>query len=109
MPRENLGELEHQVLLAVLRLGGEGYSVSVLEELEASADRNVSQAAVFITLQRLERRALLTSRVEEGGEGEAARTRRYFRLTDAGLERLREARRTLNRLWGGVERRLDEA
>jgi PadR family transcriptional regulator PadR len=108
MARENLGELEHQVLLAVLRLGREAYSVSVVEELEAYADRNVAQAAVFITLQRLERRALLTSRVEEGGDGDAARTRRYFRLTDAGMERLREARRTLKRLWGGFEGRLDK-
>jgi DNA-binding PadR family transcriptional regulator len=108
MTRENLGEFEHQVLLAVLRLGGEGYSVSVLEELEASAARSVSQAAVFITLQRLETRGLLASRIEEGGGGEAARTRRYFRVTEAGLDRLREVRRTLNRLWGGLERRLDE-
>jgi DNA-binding PadR family transcriptional regulator len=108
MPRENLGELEHQVLLSVLRLGGKGYSVSVVEELEAYADRRVSQAAVFITLQRLERRGLLVSHMEEGGEGEAARTRRYFLLTDVGIERLRDARRMLKRLWGGLERRLDE-
>ncbi|HUG38680.1 MAG TPA: helix-turn-helix transcriptional regulator [Candidatus Limnocylindrales bacterium] len=109
MRRDTLGELEHQVLLAVLRLGEGAYSVSVVEELERSAAREVAQAAVFITLRRLEGRGLLTSRIEEGGGGEGgARVRRYFRLTEPGLERLRETRQALTRLWSGFEQRLDD-
>jgi PadR family transcriptional regulator, regulatory protein PadR len=64
MSRGNLGEFEHQVLLAVVRLRGEGNSVSVVEELEASGRRGVAQAAVFIALRRLEERGLLLSRLE---------------------------------------------
>ena len=45
MPREMLGEFEHQVLLAILRLGGEAYSVSVVLELEERTGREISQAA----------------------------------------------------------------
>lgn len=108
MPRANLGEFEHQVLLAVLRLGGEGYSVSVVEELESSADRTVAQAAVFIAMQRLEGRGFLVSRLEEPGDGDAKHVRRYFRLTEPGLAQLREARQVLGRLWEGFEHRLDE-
>lgn len=108
MARDNLGEFEHQVLLAVLRLGGEAYSVSALEELEASTNRRVTQAAVFIALQRLEKRGLLKSRVEEPGDGEARRVRKYFRITRPGLARLRETRQVLNRLWSGIEPQLDE-
>jgi DNA-binding PadR family transcriptional regulator len=104
----NLGEFEHRVLLAVLRLGGEAYSVSVVEELEASAGRSAAQAAVFMAMQRLEKRELLESRLEEPGEDGASHVRRYFRLTDAGLAELRETRRVLNRLWSGVEHRLEE-
>jgi DNA-binding PadR family transcriptional regulator len=108
LARDNLGEFEHQVLLAVLRLGGEAYSVSALEELEASASRRVTQAAVFIALQRLEKRGLLRSRVEEPGDGDARHVRRYFRITKAGLRQLRETRQVLNRLWSGIEPQLDE-
>ena len=108
MPRDNLGEFEHQVLLAVLRLGGEAYSVSVLEELEMSAGRRVTQAAVFIALQRLGKRGLLVSRVEEPDGDEARHFRRYFRITNAGLTQLRETRQVLNRLWSGVEPELDQ-
>jgi DNA-binding PadR family transcriptional regulator len=108
MPRDNLGEFEHQVLLAVLRLGGEAYSVSVLEELETSAGRRVTQAAVFIALQRLEKRGLLRSRVEEPDRDGARHLRRYFRITKVGLTQLRETRQVLHRLWAGLEPELDE-
>jgi DNA-binding PadR family transcriptional regulator len=107
LPRTSLGEFEHQVLLAVLRLGKDAYSVSVVEELEGSTDRSVSQAAVFIAMQRLESRGLLVSRFEQPA-GDARHVRRYFRVTPAGVEQLREFRRALKRLWRGMERRLDE-
>ena len=107
MRRDNLGEFEHRVLLTVLRLGGEAYSVSTVEELEQLAGRSVSQAAVFIAMQRLEKRGLLASRLEEPGDGEARHLRRYFRLTGAGLAQLREARQVLSRLWSGIEPLLD--
>jgi DNA-binding PadR family transcriptional regulator len=103
-----LGEFEHQVLLAALRLGDDAYSVSVVEELEASAGRSVSQAAVFIAMQRLEARGLLVSRIEEPrDQGDARHLRRYFRVTPAGLEQLREFRQVLRRLWRGQEQLLD--
>jgi len=53
MPKETLGEFEHQVLLAILRLGGEAYSVPIVVELEQRTGREVAQAAVFIVLRRL--------------------------------------------------------
>jgi DNA-binding PadR family transcriptional regulator len=109
MPRASLGDFEHQVLLAILRLGGEAYSVSVVQEIEVSTDRTVSQAAVFIALQRLERRGLVVSRMERPeGPGDARRVRRYFRLTDPAIAQLRETREIFSRLWAGIESELDE-
>ena len=109
MPRASLGDFEHQVLLAILRLGGEAYSVSIVQELEGATGRTVSQAAVFIALQRLERRALVKSRMEgTQRSADAKRLRRYFRLTEAAMAQLREARQVLSKLWAGVEPKLDE-
>lgn len=108
MGGENLGEFEHQVMLAVLRRGGEAYSVAVVEELETRIDRRASQAAVFIAMQRLEKRGLLVSRVEEPGKGDAKRVRKYFRITPRGMAQLRETRQSLSRLWAGIEPQLDK-
>ncbi len=109
MAKETLGELEHQVLLAILRLGGEAYSVPVVLELEERTGREVAQAAVFIILSRLEKKGLVTSRFDEQAGRDGWRVRRYFKLTTEALRRLRETRRALVRLWEGLDLSTDEA
>lgn len=106
MGRDSLGEFEHQILLAILQHGGESYSVPVVLELEERAGRDVTQAAVFIVLRRLESKGLVKSRMVEGEEA-SGRSRRYFRITAAGMRRLRESRRALLKLWEGVDAALD--
>lgn len=109
MPRDTLGDFEHQVLLAILRLGGEAYSVPVVLELEERTGREVAQAAVFIVLRRLEEKGLLRSRMDDHALKDTGRVRRYFKLTPSAMRRLKESRRTLVRLWDGVEATLDKA
>lgn len=84
MPRDNLGEFEHMVLLAILRLGEESYSVPVVLELEERTGREVAQAAVFIALKRLEKKGLLLSRLDDHAVKKTGRVRRYFKLTPEG-------------------------
>ena len=107
MTRTTLGNLEHQVLLAALRLKDQAYSVSVVLEIEARTGREVAQAAVFIALRRLEAKGFLRSRLEETDD--AGHLRRYFALTPAGLAKLREMRRALKGLWQGLAAALDGA
>lgn len=108
MTRNALGELEHQVLIATLRLRGDGYSVSVVQEIEDRTGRHVAQSAVFIAMRRLEEKGLLTSRLDDQSE-EGGRVRRYFEPTPAGRERLREMRQALVSLWDGLGPELDGA
>jgi PadR family transcriptional regulator PadR len=107
MSRETLGEFEHKVMLAILRLGGEAYSVSVVEELEERTHREVAQAAVFIVLRRLEEKGLLTSRIDQPTAPAARRVRRYFKPTPEALRRLKDSRDTYIRLWDGIETTLE--
>ena len=107
MPRDNLGEFEHMVLLAILRLDGEAYSVPVVLELEERTGREVAQAAVFIAMKRLEKKGLLQSRMDDDAVKETGRVRRYFRLTPAAAAKLRETRTALENLWEGTDGLLD--
>jgi DNA-binding PadR family transcriptional regulator len=106
MTRTALGDLEHQALIATLRLKGEAYSVSVVQEIEERTGREVAQSAVFIAMRRLEEKGLLKSRVDDQSE-EKGRIRRYFDLTPAGKERLREMRSALMSLWEGHHAELE--
>ena len=103
MPKQTFGEFEHQVMLAILQLGGETYSVPIVLELEQRTGREIAQAAVFIVLQRLEKKGLLTSRMDDHAAGAAGRVRRYFKPTAAAMERLKASRRAYNRLWEGLD------
>lgn len=96
---EALGEFEHHVLLAILRLGSRSYSVEIVGELEARTGRSVGVTSIFVTLRRLEDKGMLTSEVVRPEQGHK---RRYFSLTPAALERLEAAREAFLSLWEGV-------
>lgn len=103
-----LGEFEHQILLAILQLDREAYSVSLVAELEARTGREVATSAVYVALRRLENKGMLVSRLETPEESGEPYPRRYFALTEAALEPLKEARRSYLSLWEGLEPILDE-
>ncbi len=109
MPREMLGEFEHQIMLAILQQGGEAYSVSIVEELEQRTGREIAQAAVFIVLRRLEEKGLLTSRLDEQASHDTGRVRRYFKPAPEALRRLKRSRDSYIRLWDGIETTLEKA
>ena len=106
MGKETLGEFEHHVLLAAVRLGDEAYSTSIVVELERVTGRAVSPAAVYIALRRLEESGLAASSLRTDADG--GRERRYFHPTPAGRAQLRASRERLLRLWDGVVAMLED-
>jgi DNA-binding PadR family transcriptional regulator len=108
MTKRTLGDFENQVLIAILRLGSESYSVPIVLELEERTRRTVSPAAVYIALRRLEKRGLVSSRLDTATPEEGGRPRRYFKLEPEALEQLEESRRTFERLWEGVGPTLEQ-
>lgn len=98
-----LGELEQQVLWAILRMDGEAYGTPVLQALEERADRSVSPGALYATIDRLEEKGVIESRLADREPGRGGRRKRYLSVTPLGQETLREVRTTWMRLWEGLE------
>jgi PadR family transcriptional regulator PadR len=107
MGRADLGDLEHLVLLAILRLGSEAYGIPILDEVSARSHRNLSRATVYVALRRLEQKGLVVSRLGESTPERGGRAKRYFRLRAAGLQALRESRAMFLGLWRDYETVLD--
>lgn len=99
-----LGEFEQLVLLAVLRTSqdGDAYGVSVYDELVARTDRRVSRAAVYVTLDRLEKKGLLKSSLGTPTAERGGRAKRCYRVTRPAWAALRASHRALTRLWAGL-------
>jgi DNA-binding PadR family transcriptional regulator len=89
-------------------MGGEAYSVPMVLEMEGRGGREVSQAAVYIALRRLEEKGLVSSRMEPGDRTDSGRERRWFRVTPSGMEALRETRRTMAAFWKGADGLLEK-
>ncbi len=99
---DHLGEFEEIVLLAVARLDGDGYGASIHEEILEATDRDVSLAAVYITLARLGDKGFLDTGVELSGANRSGRPRKVFSITEAGIVELRRSRMVHARLWEGI-------
>jgi DNA-binding PadR family transcriptional regulator len=107
--KETLGELEAMVLLAALRLGEEAYGLSIAEEISRTAGRDTGRASVYVTLRRLEKQGLITTRRETPQEAAGSKPRRLVRVGPEAVALVRESRRALQRMWSGLEDLLEEA
>jgi len=99
---ELLGTFEQAVLLAVWKLAAEAYGRAVLRAVMTSLARETAAGAVYATLDRLEQKGLLASRMEPGTPVRAGRPRRYYRLTAAGIRALNDSKAALEQLWQGT-------
>jgi len=98
-----LGEFEQVVLLSILRLGDDAYAVSVRDEIARCTGREVSRGSIYITLDRLETKGYLKSRLADPTPERGGRAKRYYALRPRAIEALRDSRRALVALWRGLE------
>jgi PadR family transcriptional regulator, regulatory protein PadR len=103
-----LGEFEHLLLLAILRLGPEAYGVTIAHELEEQAKRRVSRGALYTTLDRLEAKGLVRWKIAPGTRDRGGLPRRCYTVSARGLASLRESHQTLHRMWQGLDDILKE-
>jgi PadR family transcriptional regulator PadR len=102
MRRSDLGEFEEVVLLAVAVLTPQAYSVVIAEELEQQTGKTVTTGAVHASLQRLENKGLVSSRMGDATAERGGRRKRIFTVTVAGSRILQEAREVRNNLWDRI-------
>lgn len=109
MPRESLGDIEHFVLVAILRLGGETYGAAILEDIGSRTGRDLARSAVYVALRRLEAKGFLTSRFGDPTPERGGRPKRYFALTKSGARQLAQSRREFVQMWADADGLLKRA
>ena len=103
MRKDNPGELEQLILVALMRLGDGSYGASVRRELSRSAQRDVSLSTVYVTLMRLEEKGMVESWLGEPTGRRGGKARRHFRIEAAGRAAAHEARDRMLRMWEGID------
>jgi len=97
-----LGEFEQLVLLALVRLGPEAYGATIRREIESRTGRDLAISAVYITLDRLEVKGLVRSRIGDPTPQRGGRRRKHFVILPAGRRAIAHACRAFGQMVEGL-------
>jgi PadR family transcriptional regulator, regulatory protein PadR len=100
--RDYLGEFEHIIVLALLRLADQAYGVTVRQEIELRTHREVSICAVYATLDRLEAKGYVKSHRGDPTPERRGRAKRFFRVTAKGIAAVSRTHRALVSMTEGL-------
>ena len=100
---DSLGQFEQLVLTAVLSLREDAYGVTIHEKVsELAHPKAVSLGAVYVTLDRLEDKGLISSWLSEPVAERGGRAKRCYRLEALGERALQESAATAKRIWDAI-------
>jgi len=99
----SLGEFEQVVLLAILRLDDDAYGVTIRSEIAACTGREPAPGALYTTLDRMEEKGLVESRMGEATPQRGGRAKRYFCVTPEGRGALVRAQQAFQSLLRGLD------
>ena len=97
---ESLGQFEQLVLTAVLALKENAYGVTIhAKVVELSRPRTVSLGAIYVTLDRMEDKGLISSWLSDPVAERGGRSKRCYRLEALGERALQESTTTAMRIF----------
>lgn len=107
---ESLADFELLVMLAALRLGPDAaYTVTIADEIARRTGRSVRRANVFTTLQRLEAKGLVSTRLGDPRPERGGRPPRLVTVERAGLAAVRKTTAAIRAMTNELGEILGEA
>src|SRR6202040_225638 len=101
--RDYLGEFEHIVVLALMRLADRAYGVTVRQEIEFRTKREVSIGAIYATLDRLESKGFVKSHLGDPTPERGGQSKRFFRVTAKGMTAVNRSHRAIAKMIEGLD------
>lgn len=102
MNQKTLGEFENIVLLALLRLKTNAYGAAIRQLLHAEIGRDVALGALYSTLERMEKKGLVVSKLGEATAQRGGRPKRFFSVTAEGKYALKQTKQAIDTMWQGL-------
>lgn len=97
-----IGEFEYLILASTLRLADDAYGASIRREIEAATAAPCSIGALYTTLDRLEAKGLVATRMGEPTAERGGRAKRMVRITPAGRTAAAEFFRTITHITADI-------
>ena len=97
-----LGEFEYLILTSATRLGEDAYGAAIRQEIEKATGRPCSIGALYTTLDRLETKGLIKTRMGDATPQRGGRRKRMVRVTAKGAQAAGEFYEAVQRVSRGV-------
>ena len=94
-----LNKREEEILLSIWDLKEDAYLVAIRERINKLLGKELTIGAIHIPLAKLEETGIVESSFGEATPKRGGRRKRIYRITDMGLEALKEYRKKQQRLW----------
>lgn len=98
----DIGPLEQQVLLAILRQHPDAYGVSIRDFILERAGKEHSIGSIYAALGRLEDKGFIRSREGEATPRRGGRSKLHFTITAPGQAALQNSLQTISQLSRGL-------
>jgi PadR family transcriptional regulator PadR len=102
MKMKFLSRPEEIILHAVQELQEDAYSVPIRKYVSRLTGKGWSFGAVYVPLQRLEKKGLLKSHLDDPLPMRGGKSRRIYRITSPGANALAEVRKLHDAMWAGA-------
>jgi PadR family transcriptional regulator, regulatory protein PadR len=103
MATDSVGQFEQLVLTAILSLRENAYGVTIHSKVQELAQpKAVALGAIYVTLDRLEDKGFISSRLSDPTPARGGRAKRCYRMEALGERVLQESAVTAKRVWDSI-------
>ena len=88
---KELTKAEETILLAIWRLGGNAYGVTIKNQIKKTSKRDYLYSTLYTALEQLVSKGLITKRYGEPSAIREGKRKIFFDITEFGFEALRKA------------------
>jgi len=96
-----LSRQEEIVLLSIWKLKGNAYGVTIREYISKITGKYWSIGAIYVPLDRLVEKGYVKTFQSDPIEKRGGRSKRFYEITEEGMEALAEIRQVQDTLWDG--------
>ena len=93
---------EELILLSILRLEDNAYCVPIFEEIQKVSDKKWTLGGIYGPLYRLAQNGYLVSYLGDPSAERGGKSKRYYKVTPAGMKALQAVRKIHDASWNGL-------
>ncbi len=97
-----LSRTEEIVLLTIWQLKDNAYGVTIADRLTETTGKTWRIGAIYIPLERLEKKGYLTSYLGKATNKRGGRSKRLYRVTKIGIDALIKTKKMEENIWKDI-------